>query len=91
MSDSDEFRTFLETLKLSAKKVDAIVEEFERRMPGEVRALLPSTSRGAVVETVEAYGLAIDVDANGRAQRVALAGGFGMASTTDTLDVEYWD
>ena len=87
-----QFRTFLESLEnLSGKRMDEIVAEFERHMPGEPRALLVDGARMAV-ETVEAYGLEIELDANGRAGRVALAGQHGSANANmDNVTIEYWD
>ena len=87
-----QFAAFLETMKgLSAKRVGEIVAEFERHLPATgVRALLVNDAR-VTVETVEVYGLEIELDANGRAGRVALAGQDGSARTTlDVLNVEHW-
>jgi hypothetical protein len=88
-----QFRTFLEGLKgLSAKRVDDIVSKFERHMPASDPRALLIDGAAVTVETVEAYGLEIELDANGRAGRVALAGQNGSASTPmDSMTIEYWD
>lgn len=86
---AERFRAFLVEQKIAEGKIDAIVAEFEGHLPGEVRAVLPTSARGAV-ETIEVYGLAIDLDGAGRAARVSLAGEYGTAGTTDGFDVEYW-
>jgi hypothetical protein len=86
---ADKFRAFLNEQGIAKGKIDGIVDEFTSYLPGEAMAFYPSTSRGAVVETVEAYGLLIEVDANGRAARVGLPVDRGTASHSETLDVEY--
>lgn len=91
-SPTAQFAAFLEGMKgLGAKRIGEIVAEFERHLPAtDVRALLVDDAR-VTVETVEVYGLEIELDANGRAGRVALAGQNGSAQTTlDTLTVEHW-
>lgn len=88
-SPVDRFRAFLTEQKIAKGKIETIVAEFETYLPGDVRAVYPTNARGAV-ETVEVYGLSIDLDAIGRAARIALAGEGGSAGTTDGLDVEYW-
>lgn len=88
MSPQDEMWELLDSMSgLSKARRESIMDMFEKHLPGEVRAVYPSGARGAVVETVEAYGLIIDVTANGTAQRVGLA---EFPTTSETLDVEYW-
>lgn len=85
----EDLQALLDEFKISKtrqEKIMAIVEPLAGQTP---LAVLPTDTRGCVVETVEAYGLVIEVDANGRAARVSLPMDRGSASHTDGLDIEW--
>jgi len=71
------FREFLtDTLpKAAHKKIDAIVAEFDAYTSEEVTSVDVDGARLAV-ETVEAYGLEITLDANGNAVSITSPYGF---------------
>lgn len=79
----DDFREFLKNLpgKMSAKSIDAIVEYVDAAGPadGIVETVELAYAR-VPVETVEAYGLSIAVDANGNAVTVSFPAGAQVTS-----------
>ncbi len=77
---AEQFRTFVtDTLKdtklTKAERVDAIVAEFEEWITAHQAGTAVELVGGrAVVQTVEAYGLEIGLDALGRASRIETPG-----------------
>lgn len=78
-SPSDQFRAFLAaTLAVKDKtavKIDAIVIEFDEWITAHQAGSAVEVIGGrAVVQTIEAYGLEIGLDAAGNATEIALPG-----------------
>lgn len=90
MSETDEIREIVGKLKMAEEVSDrltSLLDALDERYPV---AFHPSTSRHVPVETVDAYGLRIEVDAHGRASRVSLPGlGVLGEPHSDYFDVEW--
>jgi hypothetical protein len=76
-STASEFRKFLLDLlpKSQHVKVDRIVEEFQAYADAEFHTVEVHGAR-VVTETIDAYGLSIELDANGNAVTVDTMHGF---------------
>jgi hypothetical protein len=62
--------------RISATKLGELLDAIEELMPGEAGIFgVAVEGTRVVVETIEAYGLTIGVDANGRAAEVAFPDG----------------
>lgn len=85
----EQFRAFLIEAHIAKTKIDAIVEKFEDLQPGNTAALVIDSAR-VTVETIEAYGLEIELDAYGQAGRVSQAGLHGSARINLDMSTEYY-
>jgi len=84
-----DLQALLDEFKISKTRQEKIMAIVEPLASGDPVAFLPTTSRGCVVDRVEVYGLAIEVDANGRAARVSLVEDQHRVPHSQRFDVEW--
>lgn len=89
LTAAEQFRAFLVEARVDATKIDAIVAKFEELQPGNTAALVIDSAR-VTVETIEVYGLEIELDAHGQAGRVSRAGLHGSARIDLDMSTEYY-